>query len=411
MTNGAPAFEVVAASLKAAAEKNPGKSPNSVAGQAGTIHDCVELPLDETKSTPIGCYADHIKSELRLFTGEDAQTLPNVHAKDLRTGKTKLLLELNPQFDKASFAQIKRFATTDEDGESVEVVAFLPPNYDTRRRYPVVVDTNKMTNDRFVFDGPSFLTAPSATQALANKNMIVMFIKKKRRGGDGPLNFRSYFAQSARAIDAGLRLLDGKGMIDLSKIGMIGYSALGRFVMDMALHPKYPIEAFIVADAHSTSFLSYLSFQHRPSAEGLFRMLDDEHCGAKPWGDRRDEWLQRNPYFNLDKLSSAALFTQNWTGLSVWLDIIYGLERLKKPVDAYAFRSYQHPPVEAYSVITQQELTVDWFDFWLNGAESTDPKKEEQYTKWRTLRELKRALPAQAESSRPLSKMDCSEVS
>lgn len=87
--------------------------------------------------------------------------------------------------------------------------------------------------------------------------------------------------------------------------------------------------------------------------------------------------------------------------------ILYSLEWLKKPVDAFAFRNVQHPPVEAHDRYVQQELTVDWFDFWLNGAESDDPRKAEQYKRWRDLRKKKDALPPATKSTVPLSKMDC----
>jgi hypothetical protein len=31
-------------------------------------------------------------------------------------------------------------------------------------------------------------------------------------------------------------------------------------------------------------------------------------------------------------------------------------------------------------------MLVDWFDFWLNGHEETQPAKANQYTRWRALR-------------------------
>jgi hypothetical protein len=31
-------------------------------------------------------------------------------------------------------------------------------------------------------------------------------------------------------------------------------------------------------------------------------------------------------------------------------------------------------------------MTVDWYDFWLNGHDDPDPAKAEQYARWRELR-------------------------
>lgn len=36
--------------------------------------------------------------------------------------------------------------------------------------------------------------------------------------------------------------------------------------------------------------------------------------------------------------------------------------------------------------LISQEMSVDWFDFWLDGHEDSDPKKQDQYVRWRQLR-------------------------
>jgi hypothetical protein len=36
-----------------------------------------------------------------------------------------------------------------------------------------------------------------------------------------------------------------------------------------------------------------------------------------------------------------------------------------------------------------QQMTVDWFCFWLKGLEEADPAKMEQYRRWRELRRLR----------------------
>jgi hypothetical protein len=34
------------------------------------------------------------------------------------------------------------------------------------------------------------------------------------------------------------------------------------------------------------------------------------------------------------------------------------------------------------------ERNLDWFRFWLQGYESPDPNKKQQYTQWREMREM-----------------------
>jgi hypothetical protein len=35
--------------------------------------------------------------------------------------------------------------------------------------------------------------------------------------------------------------------------------------------------------------------------------------------------------------------------------------------------------------MVSQEATADWFSFWLEGKEDSDPQKAEQYRHWRKL--------------------------
>lgn len=397
--SGTPSFELVANALTAG-QRKPQIATHPMADDM--VRACNYPDIEVDNFEPLGCYIEDNKKQLRLFTGESHTSLPNIYAKDLSNGTTKLLFELNPQLKQVAFAQFKSFITKDEKGQRVGVAVFLPPNYTPGTRYPVVVGGNEFDFEKFPFEGPGNLTVPYATQALANNDIIVMY-NFRPQGENSP--YPEPRALRARAVNAGLRLLDQKEMIDLSKIGMIGYSATGSFVFDMALRPEYPVEALIVSDAFSLSPLGYLWVQYfpYPSIEGL----DVYVCGAKPWGKTRTEWIERNPYFNLDKLNSAVLIHENWSGLTDWLDIIFGLQRLKKPVDALLFRSGQHPVIEAYNRYSQHALTVDWFNFWLNDVESDDPKKREQYERWRQLREMKRKMPKYSESTLPLSKMDC----
>ncbi len=41
-----------------------------------------------------------------------------------------------------------------------------------------------------------------------------------------------------------------------------------------------------------------------------------------------------------------------------------------------------------------QQGNVDWFDFWLNGKEDSDPAKAEQYKRWREFRKLQQRQTA-----------------
>jgi hypothetical protein len=66
-----------------------------------------------------------------------------------------------------------------------------------------------------------------------------------------------------------------------------------------------------------------------------------------------------------------------------------GLTLLKKPVDFVWLPDGQHLLVKPWERMTSQQGNVDWFLFWLKGAEDPNPNKKKQYLRWRALRDMR----------------------
>jgi len=67
------------------------------------------------------------------------------------------------------------------------------------------------------------------------------------------------------------------------------------------------------------------------------------------------------------------------------------LRKLNKPVDMVWLRKENAPHilVQPAQRFLSQQMTVDWFGFWLKGFEEPDPEKTAQYRRWRELRRLR----------------------
>ena len=65
-----------------------------------------------------------------------------------------------------------------------------------------------------------------------------------------------------------------------------------------------------------------------------------------------------------------------------------GLRYLKKPVDMVALNTDEHVLTNPVERMTSQSLSVDWFRFWLQGSQDSDPAKADQYKRWRELRTM-----------------------
>src|SRR5258708_25896601 len=82
------------------------------------------------------------------------------------------LLDLNPQFSKIQLATIGTVTWKATDGHEVRGGLYLPPDYPSGVRYPLVNQTPGFDADRFWIDG--LWTSAFAAQALAAKGMVVL---------------------------------------------------------------------------------------------------------------------------------------------------------------------------------------------------------------------------------------------
>ncbi|WP_462078980.1 hypothetical protein [Luteimonas sp. RIT-PG2_3] len=55
--------------------------------------------------------------------------------------------------------------------------------------------------------------------------------------------------------------------------------------------------------------------------------------------------------------------------------------------DMYVFPDEPHIKVQPQHKLAAYQRNVDWFRFWLQGNEDTDPGKSDQYRNWRKMRE------------------------
>jgi ribonuclease BN (tRNA processing enzyme) len=112
--------------------------------------------------------------------------------------------------------------------------------------------------------------------------------------------------------------------------------------------------------------------------------------GARPYGEGFKTWMERAPSFATDKITAPVLFqpADPWHLLGIW-DMYAAMVDQGKPVELQYMRSGEHNITKPLQVLAHQEMIVDWYDFWLNGHEASDPTKAEQYARWRKLRDAR----------------------
>src|SRR5260370_2682376 len=118
--------------------------------------------------------------------------------------------------------------------------------------------------------------------------------------------------------------------------------------------------------------------------------------GGLPFGAGLPSWVRNSPGFNMEKVDTPIRLEANEpVGLTGFWEWFTGLRRLGKPVELIYMPDGAHVLVKPWNRLTSQQSNVDWFCFWLNSPENPDPRKTEQYVRWRNLLKLQQVARLQ----------------
>jgi hypothetical protein len=332
------------------------------------------------RQVPVTEVTTQTENPVDVTLEEDINTPPRIFASDPKGDRRAQLLDLNPAFAHLQFGKVEGVSWKATDGHGVLGGLYLPPGYRPGMRYPLVIQTHGFRKDRFWMDGP--WSSAFAAAALAAKDIVVLQV-----GGSTESSEDSKYAESSEeaprqmaAYEGAIDYLDGRGLIDRNRVGMIGFSRTVFYVAYTLTRSKYQFTAVTLADGFDAGYMNYLLW---PTTDYV------RVNGGPPNGSSLPSWLKNSPGFNLDKVGAAvrleyygpAMFLGGWQWFS-------GLSLLEKPVDFVWLPDGTHLLVKPSERLTSQQGNVDWFSFWLKQEEDSAPAKREQYKRWDGLRAL-----------------------
>lgn len=289
-----------------------------------------------------------------------------------------------PETDRFTLGQAEERSWDDGNGHIWHGVLLKPVGYIPGRRYPLVVQTHGGRPNYFLLNGDRLATAGMAARPLANFGFMVLQVADSGDVGDS--------TEADRYADgymAGIRLLDNEGLVDPTKVGIVGFSRTGLGVLRFL--SKYPqaARAAVVTDA------AWWTYTHDIMGENTDTLSPARVVQA---GDPQADfgrWFAQNPVYNIGARGAAvrfdavgaARFTQTWEAL-------VAIRRSGGTADLTWYPRGAHNPFTPEERMHSQGGAVDWFRFWLKGEEDSDPSKAQQYERWRRLRAQREAALA-----------------
>lgn len=314
-----------------------------------------------------------------VYVDEDLNVPPRIVVMDSRT-KTKILLpDLNPQFQNLAFGKEQTIHWTGQKRTLLSGGLYLPPNYVSGKRYPLVIQTHEFDPHGFWIDGP--YSSAFAAQPLASHGIVVLQMN------DIFFDTIETPEEPERATNAylsAIAYLNAQGIIDPKRVGIIGFSRTCLYVKYALTHTNGHFAAAVITDGVDAGYFQYLlSYNANP----VLASDSDAIIGGPPFGPGLSLWVRNSPGFLMDKVQAPVLI-QAIGPISVldewqWFT---GLKRLGKPVDLVYLPTGTHVLVRPWDRIVSQQGTVDWFCFWLKGEECGSSADPDEFRRWRELR-------------------------
>jgi dipeptidyl aminopeptidase/acylaminoacyl peptidase len=322
------------------------------------------------------------REEVALYIHQDLNQAPVLAAKLPGTDDPLIIWYPNPQLRSMALGRASLYHWRDKDGNLWAGILVLPPGYRSDHRYPLVIQTHGYEPLKFFADGR--YTTGSGGRALCSRGIVVLQMDQPITYFDTPKEgpFQTGGFESAIAQ------LDADGLIDPHRVGIIGFSFTCFHVLYALIHKPSLFAAASITDGNNMSYLQYLLWTDIPEAQEYAEKLN----GGVPFGAGLLKWATTAPGFNSDEIRTPLLISALEKGALVgqW-EIYAGLRRLKKPVDMLwlSQENAPHVLVQPQQRYLSQQAAVDWFDFWLNGAEDAEPSKANRYERWRELRRMR----------------------
>ena len=324
-----------------------------------------------------------------------------------RRGQTTVtpIADINPQLKEIPMATAEEIHWKTSTGFEVNGLLFKPASYNPHHRYPLVIQTQP-NYGTYVCDGgdvhfPSFCPQPLASAGILY--LIRIEGDNERRMDDQPNYPKEYPGGLGEAAfymdmwDSAVEKLSEEGIVDRTKVGIIGFSRTGWYTEFALTHGKVHYAAATLTDNVQYSLAEYWLLRSTSYMRGA-----DAMYGGSPYGKGLANWEKYSVSFTLENISSPILLEtmghgvqyQNWQAppiyLSAVMDVFAGLDRLGKPAEWYYYPNEGHTPDHPLARLASVTRNVDWYRFWLTGYEDPSPAKVSQYERWRQMRDLHR---------------------
>jgi dipeptidyl aminopeptidase/acylaminoacyl peptidase len=311
---------------------------------------------------------------------ENNASPPQIAVIDDVTKPARVIVDLNPGFSLLQKGSTERLEGINSYGENWFAYLVKPLGYVPGAKYPLIVTTYR--------SGDYFLRGASGDenpiQVYAAHGFAVLSVDvgwtRNRVAGDFDATLLNWASPTA-SIDQAVRRLAQQGIIDLSRVGIAGFSH-GEEIAGYALIHSDLFHAAVGAQ-------NYDPFFYFLGSDEWHNIFGQWGLSGWPHGEINPIWRQIAMSMNADKIVTPILENDSDTEYLITLSTYRSLRDAGKPIELYIYPNELHVRNQPRHRLEIYDRNLDWFRFWLKDEETSDPAKADQFARWRKLRQLR----------------------
>jgi dipeptidyl aminopeptidase/acylaminoacyl peptidase len=306
--------------------------------------------------------------ELMVYAAENAQHEPNLWITNRDFSSVRQLTHKNPDLERYPAGEARLIDYSTDDGKKLQATLLLPVNYQSDRRYPLVV---------WVYGGS--MLSGNLNRYGSSGNEIYNLQLLSSRGyavllPDTPLGVGTPMQDLAKTVLPAIDKTVEMGIADPDRLGVMGASYGGYSTLALIVQTeRFKAAAMDVGFGNLTSMYGTLlksgaSLGVSWAEEGQGRM------GGPPW-QFPERYVQNSPLFFLNKIETPLLISQGGKDVYPFQanEIFVGLRRLGKKVVYVRYENEAHG-IENYSNrIAYWNRNLNWFESHLRPAAKRQP--------------------------------------
>ncbi len=308
------------------------------------------------------------------FVGRNGDQLNEVFVTDIASMQPVKITDMTSQTSGWKLAHSEVISWKSKDGATIEGVLHKPANYDPARKYPLLV---------MIHGGPTGIDTPTPVPGYVypvlqwlDKGCLVLRPNYRGSAGYGE-SFRSLNVKNLGVGDmwdvmSGIDYLNGKGLIDKSKMGSMGWSQ-GGYISAFLTTNTDVFKAISVGAGISNWMTYYVNTDIHPFTR--------QYLKATPWSDE-SIYKKTSPMTNINKARTPTLIQHGEFDRRVPVanayELLQGLRDKGVPSELIIYKGFGHGITKPKERLAATWHNWQWFNKYVWGENVELPLGDEK---------------------------------